>query len=67
MLFLHSFKAPGSTFSVYTKAYLGHLMKQRSPRHLGKLILEANLYLGPFEIILRNFESGMAFELNLIA
>ena len=37
-----------------------------SLRHLGKSILEGNLYLGPLEIILQTLASGMAFRLPVI-
>ena len=67
MLIVYAFIASGSTFS--------HL-HQRSPKsfkeapislqHLGKPIVEGNLYLGPLEIILRNLASGMTFRLPVI-
>ena len=34
-----------------------------SLRHLGKSILEGNIYLGPLEKILRTLTSGMTFRL----
>ena len=37
-----------------------------SLRHLGKSILEGNLYLGPLEILLRTLEAGMTFRLPVI-
>ena len=37
-----------------------------SLRHLGKSILEGNLYLGPLEIILRALVSDMTFRLPVI-
>ena len=67
MLFLHSFKTSSSTaFRLYL-----HLLKSFneaaiSLRHLGKSILEGNLYLGPLEIVLRPLASGMAFRLPAI-
>ena len=37
-----------------------------SLQHLGKPMLEGNLYLGSLEIILRTLESGMALILPMI-
>ena len=46
MLFFHTFKASGSTFSVYTNDYRGHLKKQWSLYDiLEKSILEGNIYI----------------------
>ena len=67
MLIVHSFKAPGSTFSCLHQRLLKPFKEAAiSLRHLGKLILEGNLYLGPIEIILRTLASGMTFRLPII-
>ena len=67
MLIFHSFKASGSTFfrlhQRFLKAFKGAVI---SLRHLGKSILEGNLYLGPLEIILRTLVSVMTFRLPVI-
>ena len=53
MLIFHSFKASGSTFSRLHQRLLKSFKEAAiSLRHLGKSILEGNLYLGPLEIIL---------------
>ena len=54
MLIFHSFKASGSTCSRLHQRLL-KLFKEAaiSLRHLRKSILEGNLYLGPFEKLLR--------------
>ena len=53
MLIFHSFKASGSTFSCLHQRLLKSFKEAAiSLRHLGKSILEGNLYLGPLEIIL---------------
>ena len=45
---VHSFKAPGSAFSRLHEPLLKSLKEAVvSLRHLGKSILEGNLYLGP--------------------
>ena len=60
MLLFHSFKASGSTFSHLHQQLLKSCNEAVvSLRHLGKSILEGNLYLGPIEIILRALESGI--------
>ena len=54
MLIFDSFKAPGSTFSHLHQRLLKSFKEVAiSLRHLGRSILEGNLYLGPLEIILR--------------
>ena len=54
MLIFQSFKASGSTFSRLHQRLLKSLIEAAiSLRHLGKSILEKNLYLGHLEIILR--------------
>ena len=67
MSIFHSFKASGSTFSCLHQL-LPKSFKEAaiSQRHLGKSILERNLYLGPLEIILRHLASGMTFRLPVI-
>ena len=64
MLIFHSFKASVSTFSRLHQRLLKSFKEAAiSLRHLGKSILEGNLYLGPLEIILRTLASGMTFRL----
>ena len=60
MLIFHSFKASGSTFS-HLHQRLPNSFKEAaiSLRHLGKSIIEGNIYLGPLEMILRTLASGM--------
>ena len=58
MLLYHSFKASGSTFSHLHQRLLKSFNEAVvSLRHLGKSILEGNLYLGPIETILRALAS----------
>ena len=60
MLIFHSFKTSGSTFYHLHQRCLKPIEEAAiSLRHLGKSILEENLYLGPLEIILRTLASGM--------
>ena len=67
MLIFHSFKASGSTFSRLHQRLLKSFKEAAiSLRHLEKSILEGNLYLGPFEMILRTLASGMTFRLPVI-
>ena len=67
MLIFHSFKASGLTFSRLHQRLLKSLKEDAiSLRHLGKSILEENLYLGPLEIIMRTLASGMTFRLPVI-
>ena len=67
MLVFHSFKASGSTFSCFHQRLLKSFKEALiSLRHLGKSILEGNLYLGPLEINLRTLASGMTFRLPVI-
>ena len=67
MLIFHSFKAPGSTFSRLHQRLLKSFKEAAiSLRHLGRSILEGNLYLGPLEMILRTLASGMTFRLPVI-
>ena len=55
MLIFHSFKASGSTFFRLHQRLLKSFKEAGiSLRHLGKSILEGNLFLGPLEIILRS-------------
>ena len=50
MLIFNSFKASGSTFSCLQQRLLKSFKEAAmSLRHLGKSILEGNLYLGPLE------------------
>ena len=67
MLILHSFKASGS-ICVRLHQRLPKSFKEAaiSLRHLGKTILEGNLYLGPLEIILRTLASVMKCRLLII-
>ena len=52
MLIFHSIKASGSTFSRLHQRLLKSFEEAAIYlRHLGKSILEGNLYLGPLEII----------------
>ena len=61
---LHSIKAAGSTVTRLHQRLLKSFKEAAiSLRHLGKSILEGNLYLGPLEIILRTLASGMTFRL----
>ena len=54
MLFFHSFKASGLTFSRLHQRVLKRFKEAAvSLGYLGKSILGGNLYLGPLEIILR--------------
>ena len=67
MLIFHSFKAPGSTFSRLHQRLLKSFKEAAiSLRHLGKSILEGNLYLRPLEIILQTLASRMTFRLHVI-
>ena len=67
MLIFHSFKASGSTFSrLHQRLPKSFKEAAISLRHLGKSILEGNLYLGPLEIILGILASGMTFRLPVI-
>ena len=67
MLILHSFKASSSTFSRLHQRLLKSFKEAAiSLRHLGKSILEGNLYLGLLEIMLRILASGMTFRLPVI-
>ena len=67
MLIFHSFKAPGSTFFRLHQRLLKSFKEAAiSLQHLGKPILEGNLFLGPLEIILRTLASGMTFRLPVI-
>ena len=67
MLIFYSFKASGSTCSRLHQRLLKSFKEALiSLRHLGKSILEGNLYLGPLEIILRTLASGMTFRLPVI-
>ena len=51
MLIFHSFKASGLTFSrLHQRLVKSFKEAAISLRHLGKSILEGNLYLGPLEI-----------------
>ena len=54
MLISHSFKASCPTFSRLHQRLLKSFKEAAiSLRHIEKLILEGNLYLGPLEMILR--------------
>ena len=67
MFIFHSFKAPGSTFSLLHQRLLKSFKDAAiSLRHLGKSILEGNLYLGPLEIIVRTLAPGTTFRLPVI-
>ena len=67
ILIFHSFKASGSTHSRLHQRLLKSFKDAAiSLRHLGKSILEENLYLGPLEIILLALASGMTFRLPVI-
>ena len=67
MLVFHFFKASGSTFSCLQQRLLKSFKEAGiSLRHLGKSILEGNLYLGPLEIILRTVGPRMTFRLPVI-
>ena len=64
ILSFHSFKASGSTVSrLHQRLLKSFKAVAISLRHLGKSILEGNLYLGPLEIMLRSLASGMTFRL----
>ena len=63
MFIFHSLKVSSSTFSRLLKQFKEAVV---SLRHLGKSILEGNLYLGPLEIILRTLASGKTFILPVI-
>ena len=63
----HSFKASGLTFFRLHQRLLKPSKEAAiSIRHLGKSILEGNLYFGPLEIILRTLASGMTLRLPVI-
>ena len=63
MLIFHSLKASGSTCSRLHRRLLKSFKEAAiSLRHLGKSIVEANLYLGPLEVTLRTLASGMTFS-----
>ena len=63
MLIFYSFKASGLTFSRGHQRLLKPFKEASiSLRHLGKSIIEGNLYLGPSEIKLRTLASGMTFR-----
>ena len=67
LLIFHSFKASGSTISsLHQQLQKSFKEAGISLRHLGKSILEGNLYLGPLEIILPTLASGMTFILPVI-
>ena len=67
MLNFHSFKASGPTCSHLHQRLLKSFKEAAiSLRHLGKSILDGNLYLGRLEIILRTLASGMTFRLPVI-
>ena len=67
ILIFYFFKASGSTFSHLHQRLLKSFKEAViSLRHLGKSILERNLYLGPLEIIKRTLESGMTIRLPVI-
>ena len=67
MLIFLSFKPSDSTFSRLHQNLLKSFNEAAiSLRHLGKSILEGNLYFGNLEIILRTLELGMAFRLHVI-
>ena len=67
MFIFHSFKASRSTFSRLHQRLLKSFKEAAiSLRHLGKSILEGNLYLGPLEIILRTLAPGMTYRLPVI-
>ena len=66
MLLFHSFKASGSTFSHLHQRLLKSFNEAMvSLRHLGKSILEGNLYLGPIEVILRALASEIYSIISL--
>ena len=67
MLIFRSLKASGSFSSLHQQLLKSFKETAISLRHLGKSILEGNLYLGPLEIILRTLASGMTFRLPVIA
>ena len=59
MLNFHFFKESGSTFSRLRQRLLKSFKEAAIfLRHLGKSLLEGNLYLWPFEIILQTQASG---------
>ena len=63
MLIFHSFKELGLTFSRLHQRLLKSFKEAAILlRHLGKPILEGNLYLGPLEIISRTLASVMTFR-----
>ena len=67
MLIFHSFKASGSTFSRLHQQLLKSFKEAAiSLRHLEISLLEGNLYLGSYELILRTLASGMTFRLPVI-
>ena len=62
-----SFKTSGSTFSRLHQRLLKYFKEAAiSLRHLGKSILEVNLYLGPLDIIFRTLVTGMSLRLLVI-
>ena len=64
MLIFNSFKVSGSTFSLLHLRLLKSFKEATiSQRHLGKSILDGNLYLGSLETILRTLASEMTFSL----
>ena len=66
MLIFRSFKASGLTFSFSFALVKSFNEAAMSLGHLGKLILDGNLYLGALEIILRTVASVMTFSLPVI-
>ena len=67
MLIFCSFKAPGSSFSrLHQRSMKSFKEAAISLRHLGKYVVEENLYLGPLEIILRTLALGITFRLPVI-
>ena len=67
MLIFHSFKASGLTFFRLHQRLLKSFKEEAiSLQHLGKSILEGNIYLGPLEIILQTLAPGMTFRLPVI-
>ena len=67
MLIFYSFKASGLKFSRLNQRLLKSFNEAAiSLRHLGKSILEGNLYFGSLEIILRPLAPGITFRLLAI-
>ena len=67
MLIFHSFKASDLVFSRLHQRLLNSFKEAAiSLQHLGKTILEGDLYLGPLEIILGTQASGMTYRLPVI-